>query len=56
MKRELIAKEGMILTDGNIYGRIIYIADDVNAKNFYEITEQEYNNIMEMEENENVLS
>jgi hypothetical protein len=56
MNRELIANKGMILTNGTIYGRIIYVADDVDINSFYEITEEEYNKIMEMEENENVLS
>lgn len=55
MNREIIAKEGMILTDGQIYGRIIYIADDVDVNSFYEITEKEYNKITE-EEEQSVLS
>lgn len=53
MNRELIAREGMILTNGTIYGRIIYVADDVDINSFYEITEEEY--IEKEEQIEDVL-
>lgn len=43
----LKAKEGMALTNGTIYGKIIYLATGVDADSFYEITEEEYNNINE---------
>jgi hypothetical protein len=47
-KREPIkATEGHILTNGAIYGRTIYLADDLNAADFYEITLDEYNAIVE---------
>lgn len=42
----LYAKHGMLLTNGEIYGRTIYLADGTSADNFYEITEEEYNAIM----------
>lgn len=54
MNRELIASKGMILTNGDIYGRTIYIADDVDINSFYEITEDEY--IAKEADAENVLS
>lgn len=38
----LIAKDGMVLTNGEIYGKEIYLADGVSADSFYEITEAEY--------------
>lgn len=53
MNRELKASEGMILTNGTIYGRIIYVADDVDINSFYEITEEEY--IAKEEQIEDVL-
>lgn len=43
----LNASEGHILTNGKIYGKKIYIADGLDANAFYEITEDEYNSIME---------
>jgi hypothetical protein len=42
----LYADDRMILTDGEIYGKIIHLAEDKDKDSFYEITEEEYNNIM----------
>ena len=47
---KIIADDKMILTDGNMYGRIIFLGQDKNANDFYEITEEEYNKILESEE------
>lgn len=41
----LKADEGKILTDGSVYGKIIYLAKDRNAEEFHEITEAEYEEI-----------
>ena len=38
----LIADEGKVLTDGEIYGRTIYLAEGKSEADFYEITEAEY--------------
>lgn len=47
----LYAEEGKILTDGNIYGKQIFLADNIDINSFYEITEEEYKKKMkEMEE------
>lgn len=48
----LIADEGKILTDGEVYGRTIYLANNRSPEEFHEITEAEYNEIREVEENE----
>lgn len=42
----LKADEGKILTDGEIYGRTIMLAEGRSADEFHEITEAEYNSIM----------
>ena len=43
---KLVAEEGKILTDGIIYGKEIYLAEDRSADEFYEITEAEYEKII----------
>jgi hypothetical protein len=54
-KREPIkASEGHILTNGTIYGRIIYLADGLSADGFREITEAEYEDIIAAEEDEDI--
>lgn len=48
----LKADEGMILTNGEIYGRVIALGKGDSADNYHEITEEEYQKILE--ENEEV--
>lgn len=42
MATTLIAEEGMMLTDGTNFGKIIYLGKNDNPDNYWEITEQEY--------------
>ena len=51
----LDAEDGMILTDGEIYGRTIFLGRDREVSEFYEITQEEYNTIMKEEESEIIL-
>ena len=44
------AEKGKILTDGNIYGRTIYLAKNRSPEEFYEITEAEYEEIQKQNE------
>jgi inosine/xanthosine triphosphate pyrophosphatase family protein len=39
---KLTASEGHILTDGENYGRIVYLASGDEGEGWYEITEAEY--------------
>lgn len=43
----LIADEGKILTNGTNYGTTISLAAGVPAEGYYEITEDEYEKILE---------
>lgn len=51
----LYAEDGMILTDGEIYGKIIHLAEDKNKGDFYEITEEEYSRLMEQDKDHEVM-
>jgi hypothetical protein len=48
----LYADEGKILTDGELYGKTIYLAETKSADDFYEIDEAEYEAIMKAKEEE----
>ena len=41
-RKTLNANEGMILTNGEVYGTQIFLAEGVDASAFYEITREEY--------------
>ena len=43
----LKASEGMLLTDGEIYAKVLVLGDWDSESNYHEITEDEYNKIME---------
>ena len=51
----LYADEGKILTDGEIYGKQIYLADNAEANDYYEITEAEYEKILKEESEERAV-
>ena len=45
-RKVIYADEGKVLTNGTIYGKQIFLADGVSEADFYEISEQEYENII----------
>lgn len=47
MRDYIEAREGYVLTDGEIYGKRIYLAEGVDKSAFKEITEEEYNAMQE---------
>lgn len=48
----IYADEGKVLTDGEIYGVQIFLAEGQSADNFHEITREEYENILAAEAEE----
>lgn len=50
-----VAKEGYVYTDGITFGKKVYVADGINPKTFYEITEEEAQKIQEERESANEL-
>ena len=51
----LTAKDGYIFTNGTDYGKIIYLANGINPSDYYEITDEEYNKILEEQDNVEVV-
>ena len=46
MRKVIKASEGHVLTDGNIFGKEIYLAEGADASSFYEITDEEHGRLM----------
>lgn len=46
MRTSIKAREGYILTDGEIYGTEIFLAEGISAEAFHEITREEYKTIL----------
>ena len=49
MREYIEAHEGYILTDGQIYGKRIYLADGMDKTAFWEIPETEYEDVQAQE-------
>lgn len=49
---QLVASDGMVLTNGETYSREVYLGVNDTPDNWHEITEQEYNDIIEQEADE----
>lgn len=48
----LYAEEGKVLTNGEIYGKTIYLAEGLDESGFYEISDEEYEKLMTEKEAE----
>jgi hypothetical protein len=46
MRTSIKAKEGYILTNGEVYGTEIFLAEGISAEAFREITREEYKVIL----------
>lgn len=49
-RKVIYAEDGHVLTNGEIYGRQIFLADGVSEDEFHEITDAEYQKILEEQE------
>ena len=46
----IYAEDGHVLTNGEIYGKQIFLADGASEDEFHEITDAEYQKILEEQE------
>lgn len=44
--QKLIASEGYVLTNGDVYGKEVYLGINDSVNNWYEISDTEYTDIM----------
>ncbi len=49
MRTIMKATDGHVLTNGEIYGKTVYLAEGADASAFYEITDEEHAALMESE-------
>lgn len=42
----IYAEDGKVLTNGEIYGTLIFLAEDIREEGFYEISKEEYEQII----------
>lgn len=52
IRNVIYADDGKVLTNGEIYGKIIYLAEGADPTTFYEITYEEYATILEAQSEE----
>ena len=50
IRKIIYADEGKILTNGKTYGSEIFLAEGVSETEFYEITDEEYNALIQQKE------
>lgn len=51
---KLAASDGYVLTDGANYGKVVYLASGDEGEKWYEITDEEYQKILDDEECEEI--
>lgn len=50
IRNVIYADDGKVLTNGETYGKQIYLAEGVDPNSFHEITDEEYAKILKEEE------
>lgn len=51
-RTKLTASEGMILTDGESFGKVVFLASGDEGERWYEISEGEYREMLLLKERE----
>ena len=51
----LYADEGMVITNGEIFGSTLQLAEDISDEGFYEISKDEYEAILEEQQQKNEI-
>ena len=46
-QQKIVAIDGMILTNGQVCGKEIFVGEGINIYEFYQITEEQYEKMME---------
>lgn len=52
---KIFASEGFVLTNGSTYGKKVSLGINDTINNWHEITEEEYNKILESEEENEII-
>ena len=53
--RKLIASEGKVLTNGEAFGKVVYLGANDSETNWYEITEEEYSERTALKEENTIV-
>lgn len=57
MKQRIViyAENGKVLTNGETYGQIVYLGEQDKIENYYEITKEEYQQILANKTSEKII-
>ena len=50
IRKTIYADAGKVVTNGEIYGKSVFLAKGVSEDDFYEISDEEYQNILKEKE------
>lgn len=54
--RKIMASDSFVLTNGEVYGKIIYLGVNDSPDNWHEITEEEYAEIIAEQESGEIIN
>lgn len=56
IEKKMVATEGHVLTNGEAYGKVIYLGCNDTEENWWEISDEEYEAIKDKEESPDAFS